>query len=578
MPHEIDLIITLSGGLTVAVLCAYITTRLGLSPIVGYLVAGLALSNQTPGLAVDQAMASQMAEVGVILLMFGVGLQFHLKELLAVKGVAIPGAIVQIAVATGLGALTVHFFDWSWSAGVVFGLAISVASTVVLTRILSDNNALHTRAGHIAIGWLVVEDIFTVLVLVLLPEFTRPSEGSMLMDLGTDVLLALGKLALLLLLTFVVGKRLVPKLLSYIALTGSRELFTLSVLVLALGIAVGTAFLFGASMALGAFLAGMIVGQSEFCNRAATEALPFRDAFAVLFFVSVGMLFDPTQFMSDWQLIALTTLVILIGKPIAALIVVRILGYPFRVGLTIAVALAQIGEFSFILATMATDLNVIPASALNILVAASIVSITLNPLYYRLIDPLVWCVDHAPWMRWLFEPISTTADHSQVQLNRDEEHHAVVVGFGPVGRTVARLLSKNGIRPVIIELNLETVHHLKERGMSVVYGEAGRRETLEVAGVADAEAFILTSSTVAHSNEAIRIDKELNPQIRILARANYLKELPELSRAGAGRVVTAEGEVALAMTEYLLLQLGATFEQVDRERRQVREDLFEVPA
>ncbi len=574
MPEHLDLILTFTGGLAAALFFGYVTTRLGLSPIVGYLIAGIAVGHHTPGFDANEELASQMAEIGVILLMFGVGLQFHLKELLDVRRVAIPGALAQIAVATALGAVAMHCFGWSWNAGIVFGLAISVASTVVLTRVLSDAGALHTRTGHIAIGWLVVEDLFTVVALVLLPALAGPSlaqdQGSLAVTLG----IALVKLSVLVGLTFVLGGYVIPRLLAYVARTGSRELFTLTILVLALGIAVGSAKLFGASMALGAFLAGMVVNQSEFSNRAATEALPFRDAFAVLFFVSVGMLFDPMRLGADWPLIAAATAVILIGKPLAALVVVRVLGYPLPVALGVAVALSQIGEFSFILATVGTNMGVLPSeAALNVLVSASILSITVNPLLYRATPAIVRWVSHRPTLsRWL-NPPEKIEDVTPFPTG-ENEHHAIVVGYGPIGRSVKRILSRNGIRPIIIEMNVDTVRSLRKSGEAAVYGEAAKRETLLSAGIATSEALIFTASRIHDVGEAIRIARELNPNIRVLARADYLNETPALDRAGASRIVTAEGEVALTMAEYLLRDLGATPEQIDRERVQVRRELF----
>jgi CPA2 family monovalent cation:H+ antiporter-2 len=572
MPEHLDLILTFTGGLAAALLFGYITTRIGLSPIVGYLIAGIAVGHHTPGFDANESLAAQMAEIGVILLMFGVGLQFHLKELLAVRRVAIPGALVQIAAATALGALVTHLLGWNWNAGIVFGLAISVASTVVLTRVLSDHGALHTRTGHIAIGWLVVEDLFTVVALVLLPALVG-SGATDAANVGTALGVALLKLSALIAITFVLGGWAIPRLLAYVARTGSRELFTLTILVLALGIAVGSAKLFGASMALGAFLAGMVVGQSEFNNRAATEALPFRDAFAVLFFVSVGMLFDPYQLGRDWPLIALTTAVILLGKPLAAFVVVRVLGYPLPVSLGVAVALAQIGEFSFILAQLGRQLGVLPESALNVLVSASILSITLNPLLYKAMPAAVRWVGKRARLSRLLNPPAPLADEP-IAAEDDDEHRAIVVGYGPVGRTVKRILSSNGIRPVIVEMNVDTVRALRAAGTDAVYGEAARRETLEAAGVADAEALIITASNVAHVEDAIRLARELNPAIRILARANYLTETLALDRAGAHRIVTAEGEVALTMTEFVLRSLGANFDHITRERERVRKELF----
>jgi len=570
MEQNLGLILTLTGGFTAALICGFLSSRMGLSPIVGYLVAGILVGPNTPGFVADENLAAQMSEIGVILLMFGVGLQFHLKELLAVKKVAIPGAFAQIAVATALGAVTMHLFGWSWNGGIVFGLAISVASTVVMTRVLSDNHALHSRAGHIAVGWLVVEDIFTVIALVLIPAILEPSISTTFTSLALKAGAALLKLAILAGLTLLLGQRLIPKLLGYVARTSSRDLFTLTVLVLALGIAVSAAKLFGASMALGAFLGGMVVGQSEFSNRAATEALPFRDAFAVIFFVAVGMLLNPSKLITEWPMVLVTTFVIMLGKPLAAALVVRLLNYPFLIASTVAIALAQIGEFSFILATVGKDYGVLPESALNVLVAAAIISITLNPIIYRLNTAFVrWVARHPKLSRWL----NPTSREGELSDTMEDELSAVVIGFGPVGRTLSRLLEKNGIRPIIVEMNLDTVRELRVLGYTVVYGDAAARETLVTARVDRAIALIMTSSSLAHSDEVIRIARELNPGILIVARANYIKELKPLLTAGAERVVTAESEVALAMTEYLLRELGATAEQVDRERDRVRREL-----
>ena len=388
MPQHLDLIFTLTGGLTAAVLFGLVTQRLRLSPIVGYLIAGIVVGPFTPGFVAHAQIAEQLADVGVILLMFGVGLHFHVNELLAVRAIALPGAILQIAATTVAGSLVGLLFGWTATAGIVFGLAVAVASTVVLLRVLTDHDAIGSRPGHVAVGWLLVEDMFTVLVLVLLPIATGTSSGG-----PTEVLLSVGasilKIALLVGFTWFVGKRAVPRILGYVARTGSRELFTLTVLVLALGIAVGSAELFGASMALGAFLAGLVIGQSEFSARAASEALPMRDAFAVLFFVSMGMLLDPAQLLPNASLIAAAMVLILVVKPLTTLVVALLLRAGVETSVTVAVALAQIGEFSFILAGLGRRLGILPEAATQTLVAASILSITLNPLLFRLVPAVV---------------------------------------------------------------------------------------------------------------------------------------------------------------------------------------------
>ena len=575
MPHNLDLIFTLTAALVAALAFGLLTRRIGLSPIIGYMVAGIFLGRHVLGYAANYDIASELAEIGVILLMFGVGLQFDLKELLAVRGVAIPGALVQIAISTMLGAVTAHGFGWDWGAGILFGLAISVASTVVLTRILSDNNALHTQTGHIAIGWLVVEDIFTVLVLVLVPALAGQREqraDDALLSVGT----ALGKIVLLVAITFFVGKRWLPKFLGWVAATRSRELFTLSVLAVALGIAVGSATLFGASMALGAFLAGMIVNQSAYSHRAAIDALPMRDAFAVLFFVSVGMLFNPFNFKQEWWMIGLTCLVILVGKPIAALLVVRMLNYPLHVGLSVAIALSQIGEFSFILATLGKELKILPGTAVDVLVACSMVSITLNPVLYRLARPTAKFIGRNPVLRWLLEPAASVRWREKRPEDRGSasRQRAIVVGYGPIGRLVMRLLIENEVEPTVVELNPETVETLCAQGIRAIYGDASHIETLKVAGLEKTKNLILTASELSGAVELIQAVRDTNPKVYIVARTVRLETKKSLLDAGANRVFSAEGEMALSITECLLQSLGATRDQLEANRDLIRKKVL----
>ena len=573
--HDLNLIMTITGGFTAALLFGYLTHRLGMSSIVGYLLAGIAVGSHTPGFVADRAMAEQFAEIGIILLMFGVGLQFHMKELLEVRRVAIPGALCQSAVATLLSCLVARSLGWSWSAGIVFGFAVSVASTVVLLRVLVDNNELHTPAGHVAVGWLVVEDILTVFLLVILPILFGPgAAGSASLPVALG--LSLAKIVLLVALTFWVGGRLIPWLLERVAATHSRELFTLTVLVLALGIAVASAKVFGVSMALGAFLAGMVVKQSDFSFRAASEALPMRDAFAVLFFVSVGMLFDPAHLMREPGLVLTTLVIIVLGKPLAALAIVLVLGYAPRVALSVAVALAQIGEFSFILATVGRELGVLGESGANTIVAAAIISISINPLLYRLIGPLEQRARHTRLWQMLEArskprgPAGAEAVPGRLPVSRDR---AVVIGYGPTGRTLARLLHENEIDPIVVEMNLQTVRQLQSEGIAAIYGDATGREILLAAGVQDAVALILTSAGMQGGEEVIQVAREINPKLRIIARAVYLRDIAALRKAGADAVFSGEGEVALNMTEHMLRRLGATDEQIDRERQRVRAEL-----
>ncbi len=576
--HNLDLILTLTFGLMAALVLGYLTHRIGLSPIVGYLIAGFFVGPHTPGFVADPKIAEQLAEIGVILLMFGVGLHFHLEELFSVRRVAIPGAIGQSLVATLLGILVAWYFGWGWSSGLVFGLAISVASTVVLIRVLSDNHALHTPTGHIAVGWLVVEDIFTVLVLVLLPALFGQEQAGFWSTMGS-LLWAMLMLFSLVIFTFYVGGKVIPWLLGKVAETRSRELFTLTVLVIALGIAVGSAKLFGVSMMLGAFMAGLVVGRSDFSLRAASEALPMRDAFAVLFFVSVGMLFNPSFLWEASGVALLTLIIVLIGKPLAALAIVFYLGYPVRVALSVSVALAQIGEFSFILATMGRQYNILVHGESDVLVFAAIVSISINPLLYRAIDPMERWLQRHPRLWKRLTARSQVNDHCQeiIEDAVHARHRAIVVGYGPVGQTVVRLLRESDIDPTVIEMNLETVQKLRNENVMAVYGDAAHRDILKAAGADSAVALLLTASGLQNSAEVIRLARELNPDIRIIARTAYLREMDALRQAGADAVFAGEGEVALTLTGFILRQLGATPEQLDREEERIRSELFITP-
>ena len=570
---NLPLILTLAAGFIGALTFGYVTHRLGWSPIVGYLLAGVLVGPYTPGFVADKHLADQLAEVGVILLMFGVGLHFHLKDLLAVRTVAIAGAICQSTIATLLGAAVATAFGWDWSAGIVFGLALSVASTVVLTRVLVDNDDLQSPTGRIAIGWLVMEDVFTVFVLVLLPVISVASS-----DQATSLPLAFAsatlKLAAFVAFTLVVGGRVIPWVLNMIADTRSRELFTLSVLAITLGIAVGSTYFFGVSMALGAFLAGMVVGQSEFSARAGAEALPMRDAFAVMFFLSVGMLLDPRQVMAAPLLILATLAIVMIGKPIAAMIIVALLGYSSRIGLGVAIALAQIGEFSFLLAVLGRDLGVLPDAAINPIVAAAIVSIMLNPLLYRSLGSVeAFLVRHPRLWRLLNRGAHGEPSTAVTETHPTPAYQAVVVGYGPIGQTIARVLRERGIEPTIIEMNIETFRSLRDRGQRAVYGDANQTSVLEQAGVARARTIILSASGSAGAAEAIRAARRINPKIHVVARADYLGQSASLLKVGADEVVSGEGEVVLAMTDSILRQLGATPDQLDEERARIRAEL-----
>jgi CPA2 family monovalent cation:H+ antiporter-2 len=569
--HNIDLILTLSAGLIAALGFGYVTHRLGWSPIVGYLLAGILVGPNTPGFVANRALAEQLAEVGVILLMFGVGLHFHLKDLLSVRGIAVAGAVVQSATATALGAFAFHAFGWSWSSGVVLGLALSVASTVVLIRVLSDSGELQSPIGRIAVGWLVMEDIFTVFILVLLPAFFAGATDEKASSVPIAFATAAVKVGAFIAFVLYAGGRLVPWFLNKVAETRSRELFTLSVLTLTLGIAVGSSLLFGVSMALGAFLAGMVVGQSEFSARAGSEALPMRDAFAVMFFLSVGMLFDPRQVLESPVLVLATLAIVMIGKPVAAIVIVALLGYSSRIGLGVALALAQIGEFSFLLGTLGRDLGALNAAAMNALVAAAILSIMANPMLYRAVGPLETILRRNPRLwRLLNRRAADSAGGSRALVeDSSPAHRAVIVGYGPIGRLVSSILLERGIAPTMIELNVETFRELQSTGHAVVYGDATQREVLEQAGVAHAASIILSASGSSYANEAVRLAREINPRIHVVVRAEFLGEIEALVKAGADEVITGEAEVALSISESILRHLGATPDQWDEAREQI---------
>jgi CPA2 family monovalent cation:H+ antiporter-2 len=555
--NELTVLMTFAAGLAMALVLGFVATRLRLSPIVGYLVAGIAVGPFTGGYVADQHVADQFAEIGVILLLFGVGLRFHLDELLAVWRIAIPGALFQSAISTLALAGLLKLIGVDFVSGVVLGISISVASTVVMALVLAERRDLHAPIGHIAIGWTVVEDLLTVTVLLLLPMFVgsgaagEPSVGA---ALGQAAL----KIVALVVLVIVLGKWVIPRALEQIARVRSRELFTLSVLVVALGVAIGAAKVFGVSMALGAFLAGLAVGRSEFAARAANDALPMRDAFAVLFFVSVGMLCDPRSVIQAPLLIALVLAVVLVGKPLAAMLVVRLLGKPMSTAVGVGAALSQVGEFSFILGAAARGLGLIDDNGWNALVVASILSIALNPTVYGLARRLSGGA----------AALAQIPEREQVDPQR-----CILIGYGPVGRTVRKILSERDAVVTVVELNLETVRRLRAEGVPVVYGDVLRPGTLEEAGVATAGSLIL-SVEVEDAAELIRQARSVNPELRVLARCAHLRDVPALRRAGATVIAAAEAEVALALAEVLDADLGSESEIAGR-REDVRRRLYE---
>lgn len=580
--EDLPLITTIAAGFAFAWLFGLLTQWLRLSPIVGYLFAGIVISPNTPGFVGDPHIAHQLAEVGVILLMFGVGLHFHLKDLMAVKWVAIPGACGQVAIATLAGVAGFSMAGLPLKEATVIGLALSVASTVVLMRVLMDANVMHTSEGHVAVGWLLVEDLLTVIVLVMIPAIGLSNgigtEGAAevhpLIPVGTALL----KLGVLLALVMVFGRRIIPWVLEKVTRLRSRELFTLTVLVFSVSVAAGAYAAFGASMALGAFLAGMMVAQSHVSHQAAADALPLRDAFAVIFFVSVGMLFDPTVLIAQPILLVIALFIILIIKPLAALLIVAMTGWSARTGLTVALALAQVGEFSFILADVAKKFDMMSDAANSVLVASAMLTITINPMIYSWLPwietklkgwPAIWGLLNALSDRRI-RRLNQTISMEIAQPSHAEERLAVVIGYGPVGRTVNRLLRDAGMQTVIIDMNMDTVREVNKNGQLAIYGDGSREAILEQAGIGRASHLVITLPQSSNAGSIIVAARNQNPKIRILVRARYLGERRHLEQAGASAAVFEEGEAAVALARLVLADFGASDDVVKRTVRDLR--------
>ena len=555
--HVDPLLLTLAAGFTLAVVLGMVAHRFKLSPILGYLLAGVVVGPHTPGFVADAALAAQLAEIGVVLLMFGVGLHFHLADLLAVRGVAVPGALIQSAAATGLGVALGLALGWRVGDGLVLGLSVSVASTVVLIRVLTAAGTLETPAGHVAVGWLVVEDLLTVVALVLLPAVAPAlrGEGGDLGKIGLALGGALIKLGLLIAVVAFAGARLIPPLLARVARTRSRELFTLSVLAVALAVAALAAVVFDASPALGAFLAGMVVAGSAVRHQAAADALPLRDAFAVLFFVSAGMQFDPALLVTQPLLVSAVLAIVLVGKPVAALLVVLGLGWSVRTALTVAFALAQVGEFSFILATLGLGLGVLPAPAAGAIVTAALLSIAVNPWMMGCVEPVERWLRARPRLWALLSRRTAKVADALAPGHAaplEGEKRALVVGFGPAGRAAADALSLRGLTPVIVEANVDTVRELTLEGRRAVFGDATRATVLEDAGLVGAEVFVVSVAAPDLAAQAVVAARGLDARIPIVVRARYLAEREALLGLGATAVTVDEEAVAGGLSSYLL--------------------------
>jgi len=580
MPHETALIGTIAAAFGLAFVLGLAAARLRLPPLVGYLLAGVIIGPFTPGYVADTGLASQLAEIGVILLMFGVGMHFSVGDLLAVRRIAIPGAVAQITLATVLGMIVSHWWGWSWSAGMVFGLALSVASTVVLLRALEERGVLDSTDGRIAVGWLIVEDLVTVLALVLLPALagTPPSPGdgadaaAAPRGIGVAILVTLLKVGGFLALMYFVGRRFVPWLLARVAREGSRELFTLAVLATSIGLAVGAALLFGVSFALGAFFAGVVISESDLSHQAAADALPLQDAFAVLFFVSVGMLFDPAVLLRQPLQVLAVLAIVLVGKSIAAFGIVLLFRHPLQTALTISASLAQIGEFSFILAGLGITLGLLPEEARSLVLAGALLSITVNPLVFGAVPHMArWFRSHprltALLEREVEEPVLATSD-----LRGDALHdHVILVGYGRVGRTVAAALSATGVPVVIVERDRVTVEDLRAAGMQAVFGDAARPGILSAAHPEQARLVVTTAPDAYHAERIIQLARAANPAIETAVRTHSEGAHLHMLRLGVGRSVMGEQELALGLAHFAMQRMGCSDDQADAVVARLRE-------
>ena len=564
MPHDVSLIAILAVGFGLAMIFGYFAHRLRMPPLVGYLVAGIVIGPATPGFVADLSLAAQLAEIGVMLLMFGVGLHFSLADLMAVKRIAVPGAIVQISVAALLGMAVSMSWGWSWVEGLVFGLCLSTASTVVLLRALESKGLLKSINGQIAVGWLIVEDLAMVLVLVMMPALATLLAANAAGDSNhatSDLLLTLGitlaKVAAFVVFMLVIGKRLLPRMLWWVSRTGSRELFTLTVIAVALGVAFGSAKLFDVSFALGAFFAGMMMRESEFSHRAADESLPLRDAFAVLFFVSVGMLFEPSVIWEEPLHLLAVVAIIVFGKTLAAVALVLLFRYPLNTALTVGASLAQIGEFAFIVAGLGVALKLLPVEGQSLVLAAALISIALNSLMFAAIEPVQrWVRSHSSLARRLERSNDPLA---QLPMTTDEElltGQVVLVGYGRVGRRIARSLRERGIPFVVADQNREHIDDLRRDDIPAVTGDASTPDVLIQAHVHRAAMLVIALPDTLHVRTMVDIARQLNPKIAVVVRANNGTEARLLEEEGLGEVFVAETALAQSMSGHIAQRFG----------------------
>ena len=567
MPHDVDLIILLAVGFGLALIFGYLAVRLRLPPLIGYLIAGIIISPNTPGIVADIHLANQLAELGVMFLMFGVGMHFSLNDLLQVRRIALPGAILQIAVATLLGIGVSMIWGWSFGSALVFGLSLSCASTVVLLKALGDRGLLNSVNGKIAVGWLLVEDLVMVLVLVLLPAtaallggeaLTGSTDDNIWLTLGITLLKVVGFIAFML----IIGKRLVPMIMQFVARLGSRELFTLTVVAAAVSIAFGAYKIFGVSMALGAFFAGMVVKESDFSHRAEEETLPLREIFAILFFVAVGMLFDPRMLVEQPVHVLAVVAIIMVGKTIAAMALVLFFRYPINTALTVGASLAQIGEFSFILATLGVSLKLLSLEGQNLILAGALISITLNSFVFSVIEPVQrWIRERSHLARLLErsgDPLAMLPDEVSQDYLRDQ---VVIVGHGEVGRRITKQLMAEDIKVVIAEENREIVENLREKGIAAVSGMATDPGVLIQAHIQHARLLVLSPMDILDIHKIVDIAKTLNPEIQVLVCAESKEEAEVIRRDQIGEVYFAKEEMAKNMSNHILNQIQIAHHQ-----------------
>ncbi len=572
MHSELSLVTTIAAALGAALLLGFVAVRLRLPAIVGYLLAGVLIGPATPGFVADLDLARQLSEIGVMLLMFGVGLHFSLDDLKEVRRIALPGAVVKIVAATLFGMAAAHAWGWSLGAGLVLGLALSVASTVVLLRALEDRGLLDSLNGRIAVGWLLVEDLIMVLVLVLLPALAgflvggatpgtpHPGSTAPLLSpgsLGLTLALAIGQVGLFVVVMVVGGRRLFPWLLWQVAKTGSRELFTLCVVAAAVGIAYLSSRVFGVSFALGAFFGGMMLRESDLSHRAAEESLPLRDAFSVVFFVAIGMLFDPTILLRAPLRVTAVVAIIVVAKSIVAFAVVLLYRYPLNTALTVAASGAQIGEFSFILAGMGVGLGLLPAEGQDLIVAGALVSIGVNQLVFAAIEPAqAWIRKRSALANALERPVDPLAALPMSVGEAELTGHVVLVGYGRVGKRLGDALTANGTRFVVAERNRETVEDLRARGVHAVCGDASDPVVLAQTHVMRARLLVIATPDAFSARKMIEIARILNPAIDTVVRTHSEEEAELFRQERVGKVFMGEHELALGMTRHVVERLS----------------------